>query len=117
MVVSLTSIAGRPKDPRVRQFVVELLRRADPPMMSIPMIRRGIEAEAGIRFSWGAVANHLGDLEAQGFVRRLEYARSKEHKVRYRVGKKAGRVETRTRTHAWFQLADRFKAVDGLNWR
>jgi hypothetical protein len=85
-------------------------------MMSIPLIRQAIKQRTGMTFSWNVIAGHLADLEAEGIVKKLIFARSRQHTVRYTTGKKAGLIETRVKTNAWFQLSDRFKPVDGMNW-
>jgi repressor of nif and glnA expression len=110
----MTSVVGRPKDPRVRVLVIEILSGADPPMMSIPLIRKAIEERAGVNYSWNVIAGHLADLDAEGIVKKLTFARSRKHTVSYRNGKKAGTTETRVKTNAWYQLAERFKPVDGM---
>jgi len=44
---SMTSVVRRPKDPRVRALVIETLRAANPPMVSIPLIRQAIKQRTG----------------------------------------------------------------------
>ena len=100
----------------MRALVIETLRSANPPMMSIPLIRQAIRQQTGMTFSWNVIAGHLADLDAEGIVKKLILARSRQHTVRYTTGKKAGKIETRVKTNAWFQLSDRFKPVDGMNW-
>jgi hypothetical protein len=111
----MTSVVGRPKDPRVRALVIEILRVADPPMMSISLIQQAIKERAGTTYSWNVIAGHLADLDGEGVVKKLVFAKSRQHTVRYTTGKKAGTTETRVKTNAWFQLTDRFKPVDGMN--
>ena len=113
--VSITSVSGRPKDPRLRVLIVEQLQAAEPPMMNIPMIREAIRRNSGLTFSWNTVVRHLEDLAAEGIVKRLVYQRSRRHEVRYRTGRKAGTVETRTKTSAWYQLSERLRRVEGLD--
>jgi hypothetical protein len=111
----MTSVVGRPKDPRVRALVIEILRAADPPMMSIPLIQQEIRERAGMTYSWNVVSGHLADLDAEVIVKKMVFAKSRQHTVSYKNGKKAGTTETRVKTNAWFQLTDRFKPVDGMN--
>jgi hypothetical protein len=61
------------------------------------------------------VADHLADLDAEGFVTKLVFTKSRQHTASYKTGKKAGTTEIRVKTNAWFQLADRFKPVEGMS--
>jgi hypothetical protein len=101
----------------VRQILIQVLSKADPPMMSIPMILHRAKADTGISFSWNTIFGHLADLEGEGTVKRLAYQKSRPHTVCYRTGRKAGMTETRTKTSAWYQLSARFKPVEGLDWK